>query len=388
MNFNATELSLETRNGTPAIFNYHHISPGYSFSNLAGFSRELRYGIEQPVDDKGIASGYALFGIVGAIFNICTIFIIRQGQHTSGEVKLQLINLAVADFLASLSIPILATFGVLQVSFPDDRCLCTTMQFLGAVPLYVSPLWNLVISLERFVIVFFPFRAALYRRKQKIAVAISVWLLGALAEIDGLLYSDIRYYPQINLTMCQRQGALRNPSLYLAIQAIKFIVPSTTILIVYISIGIKFCSGESIRKHDSNGDTKKNRLLYMLMADAFTTLITWLPYNIWLLTAELMSPSYFEAFPKGKVYLVYTALFFTMATNTFSTPVVYFTFNRYFRMDTKMWLQNLQKRTRKCCSRSETAATSTESSEDTKSSRRTSVSKQTLSSVSQQVSNV
>ena len=72
----------------------------------------------------------------------------------------------------------------------------------------------------------------------------------------------------------------------------------------------------------------------MLVIDAFLTLLTWLPYNIYpsimenrnLMTSDMDTIQF-----RVTVFHVLTAM---MLTNVFSTPIVYLIFNRHFRVRT------------------------------------------------------
>ena len=69
----------------------------------------------------------------------------------------------------------------------------------------------------------------------------------------------------------------------------------------------------------------------MLMVDALLTLATWLPYTLYALIVAHIDGFYDNYSPKTVVSLE-QSLFLLMMTNMFSTPVVYFVFNRNFRV--------------------------------------------------------
>ena len=75
------------------------------------------------------------------------------------------------------------------------------------------------------------------------------------------------------------------------------------------------------------------QLQVMLVVDSFLTLVTWLPYNIYPPVIEAAARSKSDVYddPSADIrgFRILTAL---MLTNVFSTPIVYFIFNRNVRV--------------------------------------------------------
>lgn len=189
-------------------------------------------------------SGYIIFtvflsfSLIGIVLNIGTIYIIQYGRNIGREIKLQLTNLAVADLLFALLVPVLAAFQVLNFPFMDSAILCHIERFVVLTITSACPSWNLVISLERFVIIFFPFKAAHYTRKYKIIVAITAWVVGCLLHIDSFIFAKLVRDPQTNVMSCL-VVVTSSTSLNRLLSAVKYILPSSTMTIVSIAISYK-----------------------------------------------------------------------------------------------------------------------------------------------------
>ena len=67
----------------------------------------------------------------------------------------------------------------------------------------------------------------------------------------------------------------------------------------------------------------------MLAVDAFLTVTTWLPYRIY---DSLVVSLYDNPYRNETLDIVYSVLTLLKLTNAFTTPVVYFIFNKYFRV--------------------------------------------------------
>ena len=100
-----------------------------------------------------------------------------------------------------------------------------------------------------------------------------------------------------------------------------------------------FCNHKSSKaipylpQHIKLMNSKYLQVQLMLVIDAFLTLITWLPYQIFSAVYE-SSQSEIQYTPEEieDIVRIHQILTILMLTNTFSTPIVYFIFNRNFRV--------------------------------------------------------
>lgn len=166
---------------------------------------------------------------------------------------MQTINLAVADMLACVH-P-----GYLQLVWTAKTVVsCQILCFINGA-FYTGLLWNMVISMERFVIVFFPFRARRYSRKHKIIVAVCVWTIGLgvyvpyiphVYTIDVLVDGTFCYYNfEIGIEPC----------LYHWLETIRYGVPALVIATSYLLIGLKLYRRSNIGERDSTQDAQESK---------------------------------------------------------------------------------------------------------------------------------
>ena len=70
----------------------------------------------------------------------------------------------------------------------------------------------------------------------------------------------------------------------------------------------------------------------MLMADAIVTLITWLPYNLYIAITDSFYDPLMVKHSKRQIYTIDVCLLATMLSNCFTSPIVYYIFNLSFRV--------------------------------------------------------
>ncbi|NXS03667.1 SSR4 protein, partial [Oxylabes madagascariensis] len=94
--------------------------------------------------------------------------------------NIYLLNLAIADELFMLSVPFVATAAALR-RWPFGRALCRTVLGVDGLNMFSSVFCLTVLSLDRYIAVVHPLRAASYRRP-RVAKLVNggVWLLALL----------------------------------------------------------------------------------------------------------------------------------------------------------------------------------------------------------------
>jgi hypothetical protein len=106
-------------------------------------------------------------------------------------VKIQLINLAIADMLAAVVLFIPAISFLLDINFQWNISLCILFRFVNGLPLFASILSSTAISLERFVIVYFPLKASGYTKTYKYVVVVIIWLCASAQNSVFAIYAEV-----------------------------------------------------------------------------------------------------------------------------------------------------------------------------------------------------
>ncbi|NWJ03971.1 SSR4 protein, partial [Crypturellus undulatus] len=123
---------------------------------------------------------YALVCLLGLLGNSLVIFVILRYAKMKTATNIYLLNLAIADELFMLSIPFVATSAALH-HWPFGRALCRTVLGVDGLNMFTSVFCLTVLSLDRYIAVVHPLRAATYRRP-RVAKMVNggVWLLSLL----------------------------------------------------------------------------------------------------------------------------------------------------------------------------------------------------------------
>ena len=196
---------------------------------------------------------YMCMTALGLCLNTLTIFIIQKGSNVSKEIRLQIINLAIADLLMTVVDASQLILWELNLPFPASLPLCQFYRFVRRISCYGSLLCSVSISLERFVIVFFPFRATRYTSTHKLTVISVVWICAALSAIRGIV--DAAILDNNGVLFCGLTSSTVLPhNVYLWLLSLEYIIPAFIIVVAYsmvfIKLGTQKCS--NIRRNSSN----------------------------------------------------------------------------------------------------------------------------------------
>ncbi|XP_067942731.1 putative neuropeptide Y receptor 11 [Watersipora subatra] len=198
------------------------------------------------------------------------------------------------------------------------------------------------IGLERAIIVFFPFQSSRYGKREKCTVIALIWILSAAPIMLTVSSSELLTHPNGHI-YCEI-GYIINQPYFQWLVTMQYFVPTFITVISYTLIIVKLCmrkNDDTVSNHLSNTHGKAiSRLQIMLVVDAFLTLVAWLPQNLYFTIFTNYEAGFSEF--TTQTFVLDACFAALISTNTFSTPIVYFIFNKYFRMDAKMLLQSVR----------------------------------------------
>ena len=192
-----------------------------------------------------IASVYLSMAIGGFFLNTLTICIIGVDKNMNNDAKIQIINLAVADALMDVFGPIRFIMGHLRLSFVSNLPLCKLILFLEFSSHYTSLLCVVAISLERLVIIYFPFRARQYRSNHKLLVVGLAWLIGSLPSLEVVMRAGLKEINGIHSCIDVGPKDLASYQMQTKLWSLKYLLPILIIVGSYSLVCIKICSRES-----------------------------------------------------------------------------------------------------------------------------------------------
>ena len=205
-----------------------------SVSTVADYEKDIttKHNYIKTIDGSVWFGSVVSMGILGLVLNLFVILVVTRGANISRKVIVQIINLAVADLLMAIFATLNGTIYFFQLSFPNCIVLCRLYRYMNSIAYSISLLVSVVISIERFAIVFFPFRISLYRQTHKCIAMAAAWIYVSLAAIHSAVYAIIKQRGAENYCLISASPGW---------ESLQFIVLSLVIITLYIAVFIKLC---------------------------------------------------------------------------------------------------------------------------------------------------
>lgn len=213
-------------------------------------------------EDTGFATMVGLAVILGLLLNVMTIVILVTGRRNSKGIRVQLINLAIADCLWSAVGPMMFYHIRFEIPLPPNLFVCKTAGALAFLVVTASPLCNVAISIDRFVVVHFPMKVVNYRNHHKIMIAISVWVISLVVDMGAFFNAHLQELHGTVWCFCSpiRYNKPFSVEVFYLVSAVKYGVPAMIIVLMYSLIAVRLLRQESVGvRNDSTRRQDKSR---------------------------------------------------------------------------------------------------------------------------------
>ncbi|XP_068099481.1 formyl peptide receptor-related sequence 4-like [Hyperolius riggenbachi] len=219
---------------------------------------------------------YSVILVLGMIGNGLVIWIAGFKMKTVNATWF--LNLAIADFVTSISLPLRIAEWVLYFRIPYDHFLCKS----GITTLFINMLSSVcfmtVISVDRCVSIYCPVWMKIHRTRKKAAIVCALtWGFSLLASTPHIFYNHVledvsECYPKY-VHFYEYTERKHRRAMFIIRNICMFSVPFTVISVSYILIFIKV---RSVRKWK-----RSRRPSHIITAVVVSFFICWFPYNTW-----------------------------------------------------------------------------------------------------------
>ncbi|CAH8610814.1 unnamed protein product [Schistosoma rodhaini] len=289
-----------------------------------------------------------------------------KGMRTSSITSLFLFNLSLADILmAVLCIPMNVITEIIYLWWPLGEPLCKIVPYAQGVSVFVSALTHVLISWDRFILVYFPLKPRMTQRKA-ILLLLTVWLLALIIPLPvpivnrtvqrdnetfciedwSLLLSSIKTINinnftnldqiknEITIQINDQPYILQIDVIYtILLMILQYFLPLGMICGTYIAIGIKVIHlqtpGERISIRDQKLTRAKRKMVKMLTLVALMYGLSQLPRHTIYLHGLINREFWFKSYS----IKAWAAANFARDSSTCYNPFIYAWINKNFRQD-------------------------------------------------------
>ncbi|KAL2077754.1 hypothetical protein ACEWY4_027258 [Coilia grayii] len=222
---------------------------------------------------------YSIILLPGLIGNVLALWVFHAYVKETKKAVIFMINLAVADLLQVLSLP-LRIYYYLNDSWPFGHGLCIFFFYLKYVNMYASIFFLACISVRRCMMVLYPLRYTACRRRLDRSLCAGAWLFVCLCCLPFPL---LRASPQASPQDCFAELPMVN----LAPQTGLGLLVGAELLGFLLPFGVvgtcTWLTAGSLREgpaHVPQDRGEKRRALRMVLSCAGVFLLCFLPYHV------------------------------------------------------------------------------------------------------------
>ncbi|XP_023696103.1 somatostatin receptor type 1-like [Paramormyrops kingsleyae] len=159
-------------------------------TGLLNLSSDESVSQEHDVSKIIIPSIYALVFCLGVTGNAMVIYVILRYAKMKTATNIYILNLAIADELFMLSVPFLATSAAVH-RWPFGSLMCRLVLSVDGINMFTSVFCLTVLSVDRYIAVVHPIKAARYRRPTVAkAINVCVWGLSLVVILPIIVFAD------------------------------------------------------------------------------------------------------------------------------------------------------------------------------------------------------
>lgn len=270
---------------------------------------------------------YGIEFIVGVLGNSIVVFGYLFCLKNWNSSNIYLFNLSISDLAFLCTLPVLIR-SYAHEKWTHGEMLCTTNRYMLHANLYTSILFLTFISIDRYLLMKYPFREHLLQKKEfAVLISLAIWVLVTLELLPMLLF--INFVTGNNGTQCSDYASSGNPMysfIYsMCLTFLGFLVPLFVMCFFYFKIAL------FLKQRIRQLPLEKPLNLVILAVVIFSVLFT--PYHVMRNVRIASRLQTWEQPPCTRViissiYIVTRPLAFL---NSVINPVFYFLQGDHFR---------------------------------------------------------
>nr|XP_021558606.1 C-X-C chemokine receptor type 2 [Neomonachus schauinslandi] len=223
---------------------------------------------------------YALIFMLNLLGNSLVIVVVLYSRISQSVTDVYLLNLAIADLLFALTLPLWAASKAKGWIFGTP--LCKVVSLLKEVNFYSGILLLACISVDRYLAIVHATRTLTQKRHWVKFICLGIWALSLILSLPIFVFRRA-INPPYSSPVCYEDMGANTTKLRIVMRALPqtfgFLLPLVVML---------FCYGLTLRTLFEAHMGQKHRAMRVIFAVVLVFLLCWLPYNLVLVADTLM----------------------------------------------------------------------------------------------------
>ncbi|XP_047629425.1 C-X-C chemokine receptor type 2 [Phacochoerus africanus] len=267
----------------------------FNFENYEGDDYNYSYSTDLPlilpdsapcrpesldINKYAVVVIYALVFLLSLLGNSLVMLVILYSRVGRSVTDVYLLNLAMADLLFALTLPIWATSKAKGWIFGTP--LCKVVSLLKEVNFYSGILLLACISMDRYLAIVHATRTLTQKRHWVKFICIGIWALSLVLALPIFIFRRAIHPPYSSPVCYEDMGA--NTTKW---RMVMRVLPQTFGFLLPLLVML-FCYGLTLRTLFAAHMGQKHRAMRVIFAVVLVFLLCWLPYNLVLVADTLM----------------------------------------------------------------------------------------------------
>ncbi|XP_028365715.1 C-X-C chemokine receptor type 1 [Phyllostomus discolor] len=223
---------------------------------------------------------YALVFLLSLLGNSLVMLVILHSRVSRSVTDIYLLNLALADLLFALTLPIWAASKAKGWIF--GTTLCKMVSLLKEVNFYSGILLLACISVDRYLAIVHATRTLTQKRHWVKFICLGIWTLSLILSLPIFIFREA-YQPPLSSPVCYEDMGANTTKWRMVMR----ILPQTFGFLLPLLVML-FCYGFTLSTLFQAHMGQKHRAMRVIFAVVLVFLLCWLPYNLVLVTDTLM----------------------------------------------------------------------------------------------------
>ncbi|XP_019493730.1 PREDICTED: C-X-C chemokine receptor type 2-like isoform X1 [Hipposideros armiger] len=223
---------------------------------------------------------YALVFLLSLLGNSLVMLVVLYSRVSRSVTDVYLLNLAIADLLFALTLPIWAASKAKGWIY--GTILCKAVSLLKEVNFYSSILLLACISVDRYLAIVHATRTLTQKRHWVKFICIGIWALSLILALPIFVFRKTVYTSGFSPVCYEDMGA--NTTKW---RVVMRVLPQTFGFLLPLLIML-FCYGLTLRTLFQAHMGQKHRAMRVIFAVVLVFLLCWLPFNLVLVSDTLM----------------------------------------------------------------------------------------------------
>ncbi|XP_004718167.2 C-X-C chemokine receptor type 1 [Echinops telfairi] len=237
------------------------------------------------LNNDALVTIYALVFLLSLLGNSLVMLVILYNRVSSSVTDIYLLNLAMADLLFALTLPIWAASKKNGWTFGTP--LCKAASLVREVNFYSGILLLACISMDRYLVIVHATRTLIQKRHLVKFICLAIWTLSLILSLPIVLFRKTVHpdhsSPDHSSPVCYEDMGTNTSNWRLVLRFLIHIFGFMLPLLVML-----FCYGFTLHTLCKAHMGQKHRAMRVIFAVVLIFLLCWLPYNLALLTDTLM----------------------------------------------------------------------------------------------------